>query len=64
MCQRLQHDIAYAAMQALLGQPWMERLADLQPALAFDLYHAFKVALEAYEIQKTRESHRLNPSNN
>jgi hypothetical protein len=64
MSKRLRHDIAYAAVQALLDQEWMERLADLRPSVAFDLYHAFKAVLESYEIQKAGEYQRLHPSNN
>jgi hypothetical protein len=62
--QRLQHDLAYAAMRALLDQDWMERLHDLRPSVAFDLYHAFKAVLESYEVQKGRQQQRQRPSAN
>jgi hypothetical protein len=62
--QRLQHDLAYAAMRAVLDREWMERLDDIRPSVAFDLYHAFKAVLESYEVQKSRQRQRQRPSAN
>jgi hypothetical protein len=64
MCQRLIHDAAWAAARHLTEVVAPCLRGEEQADAFHELYRIVKAALEAYEIQASREAHRLKPSRN
>lgn len=64
MCQRLQHDVAWAISHRVL-EIFAPLLRDEEQADAFaEIYAVVKAGVESFEIMKFREETRLKPSRN